>query len=152
MKEQAISIFDLLAEAESNVHGVPKEEVLLHEVSSTDAIVDIVGACIGLALLDINVVYTSALPVGRGFIHCAHGRMPVPAPGALELMKDMPIYQTDTEGELVTPTGAAILKVVAEAYAELPGMILRQVGYGAGARDLKSHPNLLRVFIGDRVD
>ena len=100
---RSIGIFDQLATAESKVHGISKREVHLHEVSGVDAIVDVVGACIGLALLDIEKVYASALPMGRGFIHCAHGLMPVPAPGALELMRDMPVYHTGIEGELVTP-------------------------------------------------
>ena len=152
IKGQAIRVFDQLATAESKVHGISKEEVHLHEVSGVDAVVDIVGACIGLALLDINAVYTSALPMGRGFIHCAHGLMPVPAPGALELMRDSPVYHTGIEGELVTPTGAAFLKALADDHGAMPGMVLRKIGYGAGTKDIPGHPNLLRVCIGDRVD
>ncbi|MDE2727115.1 MAG: LarC family nickel insertion protein [Gemmatimonadota bacterium] len=152
VRGRAIEVFDHLATAESKVHGISKQEVHLHEVSGVDAVVDVVGACIGLALLDIDRVYASALPVGRGFIHCAHGRMPVPAPGALELMRDMPVYHTGIEGELVTPTGAAFLKATANGHGVLPRMILRKIGYGAGTKDLPEHPNLLRVFIGDGVD
>ena len=152
VRRRAIQVFDHLATAESKVHGISKREVHLHEVSGVDAIVDIVGACIGLALLDIEKVYASALPMGRGFIHCAHGLMPVPAPGALELMRDMPVYHTDIEGELVTPTGAAFLKATADGHGVPPRMILRKIGYGAGTKDIPGHPNLLRVCIGDHPD
>ena len=152
VRRRAIQVFDHLATAESKVHGISKREVHLHEVSGVDAIVDVVGACIGLALLDIERVYASALPMGRGFIHCAHGLMPVPAPGALELMRDMPVYHTGIEGELVTPTGAAFLKATADGHGVMPRMILRKIGYGAGTKDIPGHPNLLRVCIGDGVD
>ena len=152
IKRQAIEVFDQLATAESKVHGISKQEVHLHEVSGVDAIVDVVGACIGLAQLDIRQVYASPLPMGRGFIHCAHGLMPVPAPGALELMRDMPVYHTGIEGELVTPTGAAFLKATADARGVMPKMILRKIGYGAGTKDFPEHPNLLRVCIGDHPD
>ncbi len=152
VKRQAIGIFDELAVAESKVHGISKEEVHLHEVSGVDAMVDVVGACIGLVHLEIEKVYTSALPMGRGFIHCAHGRMPVPAPGALELMRDIPVYHTEIEGELVTPTGAAFLKATADVHHSMPKMVLRKIGYGAGTKDIPDHPNLLRVCIGDRAN
>jgi len=152
IKQQAICIFEQLATAEGKVHGISKEAVHLHEVSGVDAIIDIVGACIGLALLDIKTVYTSALPVGRGFVHCDHGLMPVPAPGALELMRDMPVYHTGIEGELVTPTGAAFLKATAAGQGVMPKMVLRKIGYGAGTKEIQGHPNMLRVCIGDKVD
>lgn len=152
VRRRSIEVFDQLATAESKVHGISKREVHLHEVSGVDAIVDVVGACVGLALLDIRKVYASALPMGRGFIHCAHGLMPVPAPGALELMRDMPVYHTGVEGELVTPTGAAFLKATVQSHGVVPGMILRKIGYGAGTKDIPEQPNLLRVCIGDGVD
>ena len=132
------------------MHGMAKDEVHLHEVSGLDAMIDIVGACIGLHRLGIDEVYASALPLGSGFIRCAHGRMPVPAPGALELLRGVPVYQTKTRGELITPTGAAILKTVVKAFGPMPGMILDRVGYGAGTKDFTEHPNLLRVCIGER--
>lgn len=152
IKQQAIRIFEQLATAESKVHGISKQEVHLHEVSGVDAIVDIVGACIGLELLDIKAVYTSALPVGRGFINCDHGLMPVPAPGALELMRGIPVYHTEIEGELVTPTGAAFLKATADTHGVMPKMVIRKIGYGAGTKDIPGHPNMLRVYIGDSSD
>lgn len=151
VKRQAIRVFDQLTTAESKVHGISKQEVHLHEVSGVDAIVDVVGACVGLVMLDIRQVYASALPMGRGFIHCAHGLMPVPAPGALELMRDMPVYHTGIEGELVTPTGAAFLKAMADAHGVVPKMVLKKIGYGAGTKDFPEHPNLLRVCIGDQL-
>jgi uncharacterized protein (TIGR00299 family) protein len=150
IKRRATAIFDHLAAAEGVIHGVPKEEVHLHEVSGMDAIIDITGACIGLDMLGIEAVYASPLPVGSGFIRCAHGRMPVPAPGALELLRGIPIYQTDTKGELVTPTGAAFLKTVAAGFGPMPRMVLKRIGYGAGTKDLAEHPNLLRVCVGEK--
>lgn len=149
IKQRAITIFDHLATAESKMHGMTKDEVHLHEVSGMDAIVDITGACIGLYLLGIDMVHASALPLGNGFVRCAHGRMPVPAPGALELMRDIPVYQTGTRGELVTPTGAAFLKATATSFGPMPQMTLKHVGYGAGTKDFPEHPNLLRVCIGE---
>ena len=151
IKRQACAIFDQLAEAEGLIHGVPKANVHLHEVSGKDAVIDIVGACIGLSLLGVEEVYASALPLGSGFVRCAHGRMPVPAPGALELLRGLPVYQTATRGELVTPTGAAFLKTMSAGFGPMPSMLLRQVGYGAGTKDFVEHPNLLRVFIGEKM-
>jgi uncharacterized protein (TIGR00299 family) protein len=149
IKHRAITIFDHLATAESKMHGMAKDEVHLHEVSGIDAIVDITGACIGLHLLGIDTVYASALPLGNGFVRCAHGRMPVPAPGALELMRNVPVYQTDARGEMVTPTGAAFLKATVISFGPMPRMTLKQIGYGAGTKDFPEHPNLLRVCIGE---
>lgn len=150
IRKTACDIFQHLASAEARMHGVPKEEVHLHEVSGLDAIVDIVGTCIGLHLLKIDKVYFSALPLGSGFVRCAHGRLPVPAPGALELLRGVPVYQTETRGELVTPTGAAIVKEIAAGYGAMPRMVLDQIGYGAGSKDFEEHPNLLRVCLGLR--
>jgi uncharacterized protein (DUF111 family) len=150
VRHRAAAIFDHLAGAEGVMHGMAKDEVTLHEVSGIDAIVDITGTCIGLHLLEIEEVYASALPLGSGFIRCAHGRMPVPAPGALELLRGVPVYQTATQGELVTPTGAAILKGLATQFGPMPRMVLERVGYGAGTKDIAEHPNLLRVCIGTR--
>ena len=152
IKQQSIDIFEQLATAESKVHGIPKQEVHLHEVSGLDAIIDIVGSCIGLALLDIEKVYCSALPMSRGFIKCMHGLMPVPAPGALELMRNIPIYNTQIDGELVTPTGAAFLKATAKEPGVFPKMVIKKIGYGAGTKNIPGHPNLLRVCLGDELD
>jgi uncharacterized protein (TIGR00299 family) protein len=151
IRQRASTVFNHLAEAEGVIHGVSRENVHLHEVSGMDAMVDIVGACIGLDALGVEEVYASALPLGSGFIRCAHGRLPVPAPGALELLKGMPVYQNGAQGELVTPTGAAFLKTVTRAFGPMPAMTLRQVGYGAGTKDFPERPNMLRLCLGDRA-
>lgn len=144
-------IFDRLAEAEAKVHNTDKERVHLHEVSGIDSIVDIVGAVIGLSLLDIKEVYASPLSLGRGFVRCAHGLMPVPVPGTMELLNGIPIRQTDIPKELVTPTGAAIITTISKDFGPIPDMTLETIGYGAGTRDLEEQPNLLRVCIGEKT-
>jgi uncharacterized protein (TIGR00299 family) protein len=143
-------IFDRLAEAEAKVHNKEKSKVHLHEVSGIDSIVDIVGSVIGLDLLGIEKVYASPISLGRGFVRCAHGMMPVPVPGTMELLQGIPIRQTDIRKELVTPTGAAIITTVAGDFGVMPNMTMETIGYGAGTRDLESQPNLLRICIGKR--
>ena len=150
IRKRASSVFEHLAAAEGTIHGMDKEDIHLHEVSGMDAVIDIVGACVGLYQMGIEEVYVSALPIGSGFVRCAHGRLPVPAPGALELLKGVPVYQTGTRGELVTPTGAAIVKTIATGFGPMPRMDLNLIGYGAGTKDFEEHPNLLRVCIGER--
>ena len=145
-------IFRRLAGAEAEVHGVDPEDVHLHEVGGGDAIVDIVGAVVGLRLLGIETVYSSPLRFGTGYVECAHGRYPVPVPGVLALCKDVPSEQTDVKAELVTPTGAAIITTVASGFGPPPPMLLSRVGYGAGKRDLAEMPNLLRVRVGETTD
>ena len=149
--DTAKQIFDRLAEAEAEVHNKEKSKVHLHEVSGIDSIVDIVGSVIGLDLLGIEKVYASPLSLGRGFVRCAHGMMPVPVPGTMELLHGVPIRQTDIPKELVTPTGAAIITTVAEDFGVMPNMTLDLIGYGAGTRDLESQPNLLRICIGHKI-
>ena len=144
-------IFDRLAEAEAKVHNTDKNKVHLHEVSGIDSIVDIVGAVIGLSLLGIKEVYSSPLSLGRGFVRCAHGLMPVPVPGTMELLNGIPIRQTDISKELVTPTGAAIITTISKNFGTIPDMTLDTIGYGAGTRDLEEQPNLLRVCIGQKT-
>ena len=144
-------IFDRLAEAEAKVHNMNKADVHLHEVSGIDSIVDIVGSVIGLAHLDVDAVYASPLSLGRGFIRCAHGRMPVPVPGTMELLKGVPIHQTDIPKELVTPTGAALITTLSQEFGVMPEMRLDRVGYGAGTRDLEQRPNLLRLCLGEKI-
>ena len=143
-------IFDRLAEAEAKVHNTSKDQVHLHEVSGIDAIVDIVGAVIGLHLLGVEEIYASALSLGSGFVRCAHGRMPVPAPGTLELLRGVPVRQTEIRKELVTPTGAAIITTLAAGFGAMPEMTLDRIGYGAGTRDLEDRPNLLRICLGEK--
>ena len=144
-------IFDRLAAAEAKVHNTEKNKVHLHEVSGIDSIVDIVGAVIGLSLLGIKEVYASPLSLGQGFVRCAHGLMPVPVPGTMELLNGIPIKQTDIPKELVTPTGAAIITTISKDFGPIPDMTLETIGYGAGTRDLEKQPNLLRVCIGEKT-
>lgn len=147
VKEQSLSIFRRLIEVESEIHGADPAEVHLHELGGTDALVDVVGSLLGLRLLGVEKVYASRLPLGHGFVHCAHGLLPVPAPATLALLESVPLVQYDVEGELVTPTGAAILTSLAQEYGPLPAMTVEKIGYGAGKRDFP-FPNLLRVLVG----
>ncbi len=147
IKEQGLSIFRNLAEAEARVHGVCVDDIHFHEVGAVDAIVDVMGSLIGLSLLGVEQVYASPVRVGTGTVVCAHGTLPVPAPATLELLRGVPIYGRDVEAELVTPTGAAILTGVARGFGSAPPMTIDRIGYGAGSRELP-HPNLLRISIG----
>jgi uncharacterized protein (TIGR00299 family) protein len=143
-------IFDRLAEAEAKVHDSDKTKVHLHEVSGIDSIVDIVGAVIGLDMLSVEEIYASPLSLGRGFVQCAHGMMPVPVPGTMGLLQGVPIRQTDIPKELVTPTGAAIITTLAKGFGVMPNMTIDKIGYGAGTRDLDMQPNLLRICVGEK--
>jgi len=150
IKETAKNIFDVLAEAEAKIHNKDKNEVHFHEVGAVDSIVDIIGASIGFHILGIKEVYASKITLGSGFVKCAHGIMPVPAPATLELLKGIPIKQTDIGKELTTPTGAAIIKTIAKGFGKMPDMEIEAIGYGAGQRELDQRPNLLRVCIGKK--
>ena len=147
VKQTCGRIFTRLAEAEAKVHGLDVEDIHFHEVGGLDAIVDVVGSVAGLKLLGIEEVYSSPLHLGRGFVKCAHGRFPVPAPATLELVRGVPTYGRDVEAELVTPTGAAIITTLAKGFGPSPTMEVEAIGYGAGHRDLPI-PNLLRVSVG----
>ena len=149
VKERSVAIFTRLAKAEAKVHGTGIEKIHFHEVGAVDAIVDIVGAVIALDLLEIEKVYSSPLPLSHGFVDCAHGRLPVPAPATMELLKGIPVYETEVLGELVTPTGAAILTRLAR-FKAAPRIKVLATGYGAGYHDYKM-PNLLRVLIGEQT-
>jgi uncharacterized protein (TIGR00299 family) protein len=146
----SLAIFRQLAEAEGAVHGISPQKVHFHEVGATDAIVDIVGTCLGLDWLDIEHLYCSALPTGGGFIRAAHGQLPVPAPAVLKLFEkgQVPVYSNNIEKELVTPTGAAIVVTLAKTFGQPPAMSIQKVGLGAGSRDLPL-PNILRLWIGE---
>jgi pyridinium-3,5-bisthiocarboxylic acid mononucleotide nickel chelatase len=152
VKELAQRIFRRLAEAESQVHGVPLERVHFHEVGAVDSIADIVGTAIGLDYLDIDRVYASGLPFGHGFVQTAHGRLPVPAPATARLMEGIPLTGDVGPGERVTPTGAAIIAALAEGFGPPPRMTVRRVGYGAGEKDFAEVPNLLRLVLGETED
>ncbi|RKU13101.1 nickel pincer cofactor biosynthesis protein LarC [Candidatus Poribacteria bacterium] len=151
VRDTAKRVFDRLAEAEAKVHNTTKDKVHLHEVSGIDSIVDIVGSVIGLTHLDVDVVCASPLSLGRGFVRCAHGLMPVPVPGTMELLRGVPIHQTDIPKELVTPTGAALITTLSQEFGVMPQMRLDRVGYGAGTRDLEQRPNLLRLCLGEKT-
>lgn len=148
--DRAKQIFDRLAAAEAKVHNTSKDQVHLHEVSGIDAIVDIVGAVAGLHLLGVDEIYASPLSLGGGFVRCAHGLMPVPAPGTMELLCGVPVRQTEIRKELVTPTGAAIITTLADGFGTMPEMTINQIGYGAGTRNLEEQPNLLRLCVGKK--
>ncbi|NEZ58241.1 nickel pincer cofactor biosynthesis protein LarC [Leptolyngbyaceae cyanobacterium CCMR0082] len=145
----SLAIFRELAAAEAAVHGIPAEQVHFHEVGATDALIDVVGTCLGLEWLGVDRVVCSPLPIGGGTVRAAHGRLPVPAPAVLELLRraQAPIYSNGIDKELVTPTGAAIATTLSDAFGPPPAMTLNQVGLGAGSHDLPI-PNILRLWIG----
>ena len=149
VKDRAAKIFSRLAEAEARVHNEPVDHVHFHEVGALDAIIDVVGAAICFELLGVERFASSPLHVGSGTVDMDHGRYPVPPPAVAELLKGVAFYSTDTIGELVTPTGAAIITTVCTDYGPIPQMKLRQTGYGAGTRQYEKFPNALRVLIGE---
>ncbi len=149
VRDRAVNIFTRLAQAEAKVHGTTVEKVHFHEVGAADAIIDVVGAVIALEMLGVEKIVCSPIPLGSGTIKCDHGVMPVPAPATAELLKGVPIAACDEVGELTTPTGAAILTALASEFGPIPAMSVTAIGYGAGTRDGKTRPNVLRVMIGD---
>lgn len=149
VRQKCVSIFRKLAEAEAKVHGTTIEQVHFHEVGAVDAIIDVVGAVYALELLSVDEVICSPIPTGSGTVDCAHGTMPVPAPATAELLVGVPLMPCEETGELITPTGAAVLTTLSRRFGSLPQMTLRSTGYGAGTREGKTRPNLLRVLIGE---
>lgn len=149
VKSISLAMFDRLAAAEAKIHGCTKDAVHFHEVGGVDAIVDMVGAALCVDYLDIRHIRASKIPVGSGMVDCHHGRLPIPAPATIALLSGVPVYDNGITGELVTPTGAAILTTLSEGYDALPDMIVDNVGYGAGHRDTGPHPNLLRIITGN---
>jgi uncharacterized protein (TIGR00299 family) protein len=149
VKGLSLKVFERLAGVEASIHNCSKESVHFHEVGGVDAIVDIVGAALGLEWLGIDKVFASEIPVGRGFVDCQHGTLPVPAPATLALLDGVPVYGTGVPHELVTPTGAAIITCLAEQFGPMPKMLIGKIGYGVGTRDLEERPNLLRVILGE---
>jgi uncharacterized protein (TIGR00299 family) protein len=145
----SLTAFVLLAEAEGRIHGIPAEEVHFHEVGSVDAIVDIACCAAAADALDLDAWYCSPVNVGSGFVNCAHGRFPVPAPATAELLKNLPIYSAHVQAELVTPTGAALLRALNCRFDATPVMRTQAIGYGAGTRNPERFPNVLRVSIGE---
>src|SRR5690606_19872618 len=147
-KELATAIFRRLGEAEAHVHGTTIEKVHFHEVGAIDSIADIVGSAIGWDLLGVEAVYASPIPTGQGFVEIAHGRCAIPAPATAEMLKGVPLSGFAPEGELTTPTGAAIVTSLARSFGPMPPMTIHQIGLGAGQKDF-DHPNVLRLLIGE---
>ena len=148
-KDRAVHMFERLAEAEAAIHAMPVERVHLHEVGAIDSIIDIVGAVHGLEWVGATTIVASPMNVGRGTVVCAHGTFPVPAPATVRLLEGVPIYSGAIEAELVTPTGALIVTGYASAFGPLPPLRVGGVGYGAGSRDFKGNPNVLRLLVGE---
>lgn len=147
-RERAIKIFEVLGAAEAKIHNTDIEKIHFHEVGAVDAIVDITCAAVGAEALGVDAIVCSPLNVGGGMVKCAHGTFPLPAPATLEMLRNAPIYSGEIQKELVTPTGAAIVSVLASRFGNLPHMKPEKIGYGAGSRDLGDFPNVLRITIG----
>src|ERR1043165_2496103 len=152
IEQRAIAALQLLAEAESQVHGVPVERIHFHEVGAVDTIVDIVGALVGVSELQIEEVHCSALPWSHGTVKTEHGVLPVPPPAVARLLRDLPVVGVDIEGETVTPTGATLARSLSKQFGMMPAIKVERVGYGAGQREWPDRPNVLRLTIGDRSD
>lgn len=152
VKDLSLAIFDAIAIAEGNVHGIAPEKVHFHEVGAIDSIIDIVATSIGIYHLGIEKIVSSKIITGTGIVKGDHGHMPIPAPATAELLKGIPFKNSDVAFELATPTGAAIVKVLATDFGDMPDINTQAIGYGAGDRDLKCRPNLLRIFLGQQID
>jgi hypothetical protein len=148
-RQTAIAIFEALGAAEAKIHDTDIEKIHFHEVGAVDAMVDIVCAAVGAEALGVEEIICSPLNVGAGTVKCAHGTLPVPAPATLELLKDAPVYSSGIQAELVTPTGAAIVKTLVKRFAPFPRMTVGKTGYGAGTRDFAGHANVVRLTIGE---
>ncbi|MBU4562484.1 nickel pincer cofactor biosynthesis protein LarC [bacterium] len=150
IKKETKKIFFNIAQAESKIHQKDIDKIHFHEIGGLDSIIDVTAAVIGIKTLGIEEIHSSALPVGKGFVKCAHGVIPVPAPATLELLKNIPTYSGGIESEMITPTGAAIIGTLAKSFGERPLMKIERIGYGAGEKEF-TIPNLLRVSIGEKI-
>ncbi len=148
-RELALKIFRRLAEAEAAVHGLPLERVHFHEVGAIDSIADIAGAAIGLDLLGVERFTSSSVPTGQGMVQCAHGMMPIPAPGTAHLLRGVPLRPSSINAELTTPTGAAILTTIVQEWTDAPDMTIEHIGHGAGTKSFVEQPNIVRLFVGE---
>jgi uncharacterized protein (TIGR00299 family) protein len=150
VKQKAVAVFQRIAEAEGRIHGHPPEQVHFHEVGAVDSIVDIVGACIALEMLGKPRVQSAAPVEGTGWIHCAHGRFPIPAPATLAILgaRGVPLSQCEEPQELITPTGAALLAEFAESFGLMRGLVAEKIGFGIGSRENRTRPNVLRAVLG----
>jgi uncharacterized protein (TIGR00299 family) protein len=151
VKQKALQVFRRLGEAEARLHNQPIEKIHFHEVGAVDAVLDIVGVCLGLAMLGNPELFCSPLNVGGGSVEAAHGTLPVPAPATAELLKGIPVYSSGVESELVTPTGAALVSTLATGFGPVPAMKVERIGYGAGAKDFPTHPNIARLMLGEKA-
>jgi uncharacterized protein (TIGR00299 family) protein len=149
VKDRSLDIFHRLATAEAKVHDEKIDEVHFHEIGALDSIVDVVGAAVGMNHLAIDGVFASRIPVGSGFVYGQHGRLPIPAPATLEILKGIPIYSSSLNEELVTPTGAAILTSFSAGFGDIPEMRIERVGHGVGDKVFKEIPNVLRIIVGE---
>ena len=149
VKSLAIRAFDLLGHSEAKIHNVPVDQIHFHEVGAVDAIVDIVAASAGIHHLQIGAWYSSPVNVGGGMVECAHGTFPVPAPATADLLRGLPTYSAHIQRELVTPTGAALLRALEPTFGQQPPMRVATIGYGAGTRNPKDFPNVLRLSVGE---
>lgn len=147
IREQAGAVFQQIGKIEAEIHHKSLEEIHLHELGGTDTIVDVTGTLLALNMLEVATIHASPIPVGCGFIEGAHGQIPLPSPATVGLLQGLPIYGTEIQAELVTPTGAALLAALVDEFGPPPAMVLEGIGYGAGTRDLPI-PNLLRILIG----
>jgi uncharacterized protein (TIGR00299 family) protein len=148
VKATGTKIFASLAEAEAKIHGVAVDKVHFHEVGSTDSIVDIMAAAVGIRELGIDSLHFSRIPLGRRVTRSQHGPMPVPGPATLELLKGCPVFGVDVDGETVTPTGAAIVRTLGASFGDQPSMIVKKIGYGTGQKEFSNRPNLFRLIVG----
>lgn len=151
-KERAEAVVTCLADAEAAIHGVDREKIHFHEVGAVDSIVDMLGVCLALEMLGVDSLSSGPLPWSSGYVRCAHGLMPVPAPATALIMRGVPTVGVDRTGELVTPTGAAIVAALCESFGPPPPMTITQVGHGAGDRDHPDVPNVLRVVLGEPTE
>jgi pyridinium-3,5-bisthiocarboxylic acid mononucleotide nickel chelatase len=152
VKRFAIRTFELLGHAEAKIHNVPVDEIHFHEVGAVDAIVDIVAASAGIHHLQIGAWHCSPLNVGGGMVVCAHGTFPVPAPATADLLRGFPTYSAHVQKELVTPTGAALIRALEPSFGQQPAMCVEQIGYGAGTRNPENLPNVLRLSVGEAFE
>lgn len=149
-KETALKMFEVIGKAEAKIHDSTLEKVHFHEVGGVDSMIDIIGTAIAYHTLNIDKVVCSPVAAGNGYIKIAHGIYPVPAPATLEILKDIPLRETNVQTELTTPTGAAIVRTLANDFGPMPSMKVREIGYGAGTKDFMSHPNVVRFVIGEQ--
>jgi len=152
VSEKCISIFEKLAITEGEIHHISPDELHFHEVGSVDSIIDIVGSVVGIYLLGIEKLFVSRMPIGKGIITSAHGKIPLPSPATIALLKGVPVYDSGQEVEMITPTGAALITSLCSSFGPMPSMIVDRVGYGVGSRTLADRPNLLRILIGNDID